>query len=87
MMEYSPINNCQPNGKYPSCLLTGGLHDPRVQYWEPTKFAAEIRHQSSVESGPCCVKIDMDAGSLRYNRTKQLVFPIVVPVNKHVVDA
>ena len=62
MMEYSPINNCQPNGKYPSCLLTGGLHDPRVQYWEPTKFAAEIRHQSSVESGPCCVKIDMDAG-------------------------
>jgi len=78
MMEYSPINNCQPNGKYPSCLLTGGLHDPRVQYWEPTKFAAEIRHQSSAESGPCCVKIDMDAGhfsaSDRYKYLRELSF-------------
>jgi oligopeptidase B len=30
MMQYSPIN-CVKNAKYPSCLLTGGLHDPRVQ--------------------------------------------------------
>ena len=30
MMEYSPINNVVAK-KYPSCLLTGGLHDPRVQ--------------------------------------------------------
>ena len=33
MMEYSPINNVREGLKYPSCLLTGGLHDPRVQYW------------------------------------------------------
>ena len=31
MMEYSPINNVREGVKYPSCLLTGGLHDPRVQ--------------------------------------------------------
>jgi oligopeptidase B len=31
MMEYSPINNVQKGATYPSCLLTGGLHDPRVQ--------------------------------------------------------
>lgn len=30
MMEYNPITNVQ-NAKYPACLLTGGLHDPRVQ--------------------------------------------------------
>lgn len=79
MMEYSPINNVQPGAKYPSCLLTGGLHDPRVQYWEPSKFAAEIRHQSDSEtSGPCCIKIDMAAGhfsaSDRYKYLKELAF-------------
>eukprot|EP00532_Pseudo-nitzschia_australis_P000037 CAMPEP_0168204060 /NCGR_PEP_ID=MMETSP0139_2-20121125/25194_1 /TAXON_ID=44445 /ORGANISM="Pseudo-nitzschia australis, Strain 10249 10 AB" /LENGTH=770 /DNA_ID=CAMNT_0008129969 /DNA_START=273 /DNA_END=2585 /DNA_ORIENTATION=- len=79
MMEYSPINNVQKGAKYPSCLLTGGLHDPRVQYWEPSKFAAEIRHQSdSATSGPCCIKIDMAAGhfsaSDRYKYLKELAF-------------
>ena len=29
MMSYSPINNVKKNATYPSCLLTGGLHDPR----------------------------------------------------------
>jgi oligopeptidase B len=43
MMEYSPVQNVK-KAKYPACLLTGGLHDPRVQYWEPAKFAAELRH-------------------------------------------
>ena len=79
MMEYSPINNVRKGAKYPSCLLTGGLHDPRVQYWEPSKFAAEIRHQSdSATSGPCCIKIDMAAGhfsaSDRYKYLKELAF-------------
>lgn len=30
MMEYSPVNNVKKDAKYPSCLLTGGLHDSRV---------------------------------------------------------
>jgi len=33
MMEYSPMNNVKSGVQYPSCWLTGGLHDPRVQYW------------------------------------------------------
>jgi oligopeptidase B len=47
MMEYSPMNNVKSGAKYPSCWLTGGLHDPRVQFWEPTKFAATLRHESN----------------------------------------
>ena len=35
MMEYSPMQNVKKAG-YPACLIWGGLHDPRVQYWEPT---------------------------------------------------
>jgi oligopeptidase B len=77
MMEYSPIQNVQPNTVYPACLLTGGLHDPRVQFWEPTKFAAELRHVSS-SSNPICVKLDMSAGhfsaSDRYKYLKELSF-------------
>jgi len=78
MMEYSPINNIKEGAKYPSCLLTGGLHDPRVQYWEPAKHAAELRYKSSTESGPTCIKIDMTAGhfsaSDRYKYLKELAF-------------
>jgi len=29
--DYSPMNNVKKGAKYPSCLLTAGLHDPRVQ--------------------------------------------------------
>ena len=77
MLEYSPINNVKP-GVYPSCLLTGGLHDPRVQYWEPTKLAAEIRHQGVEGSGPVCLKLEMSAGhfsaSDRYKYYRELAF-------------
>jgi len=79
MMGYSPMNNVKKNAKYPACLLTGGLHDPRVQYWEPAKFTAELRHgQNESESGPVCLKIDMTAGhfsaSDRYKYLKELSF-------------
>jgi len=78
MMEYSPINNVQKDAAYPACLLTGGLHDPRVQYWEPAKFAAELRHKALPTSGPICLKTDMAAGhfsaSDRYKYLKELAF-------------
>lgn len=60
--SYSPIDNIQRNAVYPACLITGGLHDPRVQYWEPAKYAAELRHQISSRSGPILIKMDMDSG-------------------------
>ena len=78
MMEYSPINNVKAGAKYPACLLTGGLHDPRVQFWEPSKFAATLRHTQGDDSGPVCVKMDMAAGhfsaSDRYKYYKELAF-------------
>lgn len=45
MMEYCPMQNVAKGGKYPACLLTGGLHDPRVQFWEPAKVR---RHEHAL---------------------------------------
>ena len=78
MMSYCPMSNVQQGASYPSMLLTGGLHDPRVQYWEPAKFAATLRHLQDDSSGPVCLKIDMTAGhfsaSDRYKYLKELSF-------------
>ncbi|KAL7561608.1 hypothetical protein ACA910_004195 [Epithemia clementina (nom. ined.)] len=79
MMEYSPVQNVVPGATYPSCLITGGLHDPRVPYWEPAKLAAAIRHYHNPEtSGPVCLKMEMSAGhsgsSDRYKYLRELSF-------------
>jgi oligopeptidase B len=42
MMSYSPYNNIRAT-EYPHMLITTGLNDPRVAYWEPVKFAAKLR--------------------------------------------
>ena len=34
---YAPVDNVVPGAKYPTILVTAGLHDPRVGYWEPAK--------------------------------------------------
>jgi oligopeptidase B len=42
MMSYSPYDNIRATD-YPHILITTGLNDPRVAYWEPAKFAAKLR--------------------------------------------
>lgn len=47
-MSYSPYDNLDAAavaaGCYPHMLLTAGLHDPRVDYWQPAKYVARLRH-------------------------------------------
>lgn len=57
---YSPYDNIKPT-EYPPMLITGGLTDPRVTYWEPAKWAAKLReHQNG--ASPILLKINMEAG-------------------------
>jgi oligopeptidase B len=46
---------------YPPMLITGGLTDPRVTYWEPAKWAARLRHEAPA-AGPYFLRINMEAG-------------------------
>lgn len=58
--SYSPYDNvaAQP---YPPMLITGGLNDPRVTYWEPAKWAARLR-ATKTDDNLLLLKINMGAG-------------------------
>jgi oligopeptidase B len=42
MLSYSPYDQVSQK-EYPNLLVTSGLHDSQVQYWEPTKWVAKLR--------------------------------------------
>ncbi|MFL6851831.1 MAG: S9 family peptidase [Sphingomicrobium sp.] len=58
--SYSPYDNVRAQA-YPPLLITGGLTDPRVTYWEPAKWAAKLR-ATKTDMNPLFLKINMGAG-------------------------
>ncbi len=58
--SYSPYDNVRQQA-YPPMLITGGLNDPRVTYWEPAKWAARLRDQKT-DDNLLLLKINMGAG-------------------------
>jgi oligopeptidase B len=60
MKSYSPYDNVT-NKLYPNMLVTTGLHDSQVQYWEPAKWVARLRAQNK-NSSQLYLQTNMEAG-------------------------
>ena len=58
--SYSPYDQLKP-GHYPPMLVTAGLNDPRVTYWEPAKYVAKLRTLKQ-DDNPLLLKTNMGAG-------------------------
>ncbi len=60
MSAYSPYDNVVDQ-EYPAMLITAGLNDPRVAFWEPAKWVARLRATARTR-GPLILKTEMGAG-------------------------
>jgi oligopeptidase B len=76
MKSYSPYENVAAHD-YPAILITAGLNDPRVSYWEPAKWTAKLRALKT-DNHPLLLKTNMGAGhfgaSGRYEYLKEIAF-------------
>ena len=74
--SYSPYDNIEAKN-YPNLLVTAGLNDPRVHYWEPAKWTAKLR-ASKTDSNRILLKTEMGSGhggpSGRYDALKETAF-------------
>lgn len=74
MLSYSPYDNVEKKD-YPAMLVTTGLHDSQVQYWEPAKWVARLRSMKT-DNNQLLLWVNMDYGhggaSGRFARYKEV---------------
>ncbi len=84
MKAYSPYDNVRA-ADYPALLVTTGLNDPRVQYWEPAKWVAKLR-ELSTSGKPIYLRTEMGAGhggpSGRYDAWRDEAIVLAVRVRR-----
>jgi oligopeptidase B len=76
MLSYSPYDNVRATD-YPHLLVTTGLHDSQVQYWEPAKWVARLR-ATRTDDNRLLLRTNMEAGhggaAGRYQRWREIAF-------------
>ncbi len=76
MLSYSPYDQVKRT-EYPTMLVTTGLNDPRVAYWEPAKWVAKLRAMKT-DHNMLLLRTNMGAGhggaSGRYDSLRELAF-------------
>ena len=74
MLSYSPYDQVKAQ-KYPAMLVTSGLWDSQVQYWEPTKWVAKLRSLKT-DDNVLLLRTNMEAGhggkSGRFERYREI---------------
>jgi oligopeptidase B len=88
IQSYSPYDNIQAK-EYPPMLVTGGLNDPRVTYWEPAKWTAKMR-ATKTDNNLLVMRINMGAGHFsntgRYGRLKDNAEEYAFTLIAHGID-
>ena len=76
MLAYSPYDNVVERDNWPAMLITGGMNDPRVGFWEPAKWTARLRACWGETPRPLLLRMHMGAGhggqSGRYGQLEDL---------------
>jgi len=76
ILSYSPYDNVSAKA-YPNLLVTAGLNDPRVAYWEPAKWTAKLR-ELKTDTNRLLLRTNMGAGhagaSGRYDYLREVAF-------------
>ena len=84
MLSYSPYDNVRATA-YPHMLITAGLNDPRVAYWEPAKFAAKLREMKT-DDNILLLHTNYDAGhagaSGRYDYLKEVAIDFAFLIDR-----
>jgi oligopeptidase B len=84
MLSYSPYDNVRPTA-YPHMLITTGLNDPRVAYWEPAKFAAKLREMKT-DNNLLLLHTNYEAGhagaSGRYDHLKEVAIDFAFLIDR-----
>jgi oligopeptidase B len=84
MKSYSPYDNLERKA-YPTMLVTTGLNDSQVMYWEPAKYVAKLRSLKTDSNG-LYLKTNMSAGhggsSGRYDAIRENAFQMAWMLNQ-----
>lgn len=84
MLSYSPYDQVEAK-EYPAMLVTTGLHDSQVQYWEPAKWVAKLRAVKT-DKNHLFLKTNMDFGhggaSGRFERLKEAALEYAFMLNE-----
>lgn len=88
ILSYSPYDNVEAKD-YPALLVTTGLHDSQVQYWEPAKWVAKLRDMKT-DDHILLLKINMEAGHSgttgRFKRQKETAFEYAFILDQAGID-
>ena len=83
MLSYSPYDNVTKKA-YPNLLVTTGLHDSQVQYWEPAKWVAKLRTMK-IDTNQLLLHTNMEAGhggaSGRFQALKEIALDYAFMLN------
>ncbi len=88
MLSYSPYDNVEAKD-YPAMLVTTGLHDSQVQYWEPAKWVAKLRDMKT-DDNVLLLMTNMDYGhggaSGRFQRYKEVSLEYAFLIDQAEID-